>query len=274
MNAYTQRGGGNIDSALLPLRQGLEADRFGFVAHMLAVRDGCTADHCQALALLHDPSKVRANLGAQTLDHYLDRYVVTWAQTPLAPVADAGAAPAPVAAQAGDVAAAPKKSVLNVDFPSADSIPAVSIMNPEPKGPVTPASAEAAVAAGQQSSAKVVGPQQMPPMPGMPAATASRERETPAKGRHKQAANPPPARTASQAPPQSAPPQSVPADPVWTPGATLASPQPAASTFVPAAPQPAAVNSAQSGVPLSGVPLSGMPIQLGPYTATPQGASH
>jgi hypothetical protein len=262
--AYTQHGGANIDGVLVPLRRGLETDRFGFVAHMLAVRDSCTSDHCQALSVLRDPSKVRANLAGETLDHYLDRYVVAWAQAPGAGVADTGAALAPVAAQTAEPAAPPKKSALNVDFPSADSIPAVNIMNPEPKGPVTPASAAAAVAAGQQSSAKVIGPQQMPPMPGTPAATASREREREPKGkRGKTAANPPPAQTAAQAPQPSAPP----VEPVWSPGATLASPQPLASA--PMAPQAAASVPAGSAA-TAGAPLAGMPVQLTPFTSAPQ----
>ncbi|HUC50289.1 MAG TPA: hypothetical protein VMA30_12955 [Xanthobacteraceae bacterium] len=270
MNAYARHGGGDIDDILLPLRRGLETDRFGFVAHMLQVRDGCTSNRCPALSLLHDPSRVRGNLVNGTLDHYLDRYVALWAQAPGPTVADTGAAPTAVAAQTGEPAP-PRKSVLNIEFPSADSIPAVSIMNPEPKGPVTPASATAAVEAGQQSSAKVVGPQRMPPMPGTPAATASRERETPAKGKRRQAANPPPARTAAQAPPPAAPP----VDPVWSPGATLASPQPAAGAAASAsvagaaaAGAPAASAPAASSGP-AGVPLAGMPVQLAPYTSAP-----
>ncbi|MGB8741900.1 MAG: hypothetical protein WCD52_17170, partial [Xanthobacteraceae bacterium] len=175
ITAYTKRGGGNIDGALLPLRRGLEADRFGFVAHMLAVRDGCTSNNCTTLALLRDASRVRANLGDDALDRYLDHYLTAWAQSPSVPVAD-GAPPTPVAAQTADGAAPPRKSALNVDFPSADSIPAISIMNPEPKGGTpTPQAAQAAVAAGQQTSAKVVGPMQMPPMPGTPTATASKD---------------------------------------------------------------------------------------------------
>ena len=269
VTAYRQRGGANIDGVLVPLRRGLETDRFGFVAHMLAVRDGCTSDHCQALSLLRDPSKVRANMSGETLDHFLDRYVVAWAQAPGGVIAETGAAPAPVAAQTAEPAAPPKKTAINVDFPSADSIPAVSIMNPEPKGPVTPQSAAAAVAAGQQSSAKVVGPQQMPPMPGSKptaTATASRERETPAKGkRGKTAANPPPAQTAAQAPQPAGPP----VEPVWSPGATLASPQPTASAPMPLAP-PATASAPASSSLTSGVPLSGMPVQLAPFNAAPQ----
>jgi len=264
INAYAQRGGGNIDTALLPLQRGLEIDRFGFVAHMLATRDGCTSESCKALALLHDPSKVRANLSGQTLDRYLDRYVVVWAQAPnVPPVAEASPTAAPVA-QTGEPAGAPKKSVLKIDFPSADSIPAVSIMNPEPKGPVTPGAAAAAVAAGAQSSAKVVGPMQMPPMPGAPGATASSQKSSKGKRKDKEQAAGPAAQTASQA----APPAAPPVDPVWNPGATLASPQPA-----PIAPAPTASAPAPSS-PSGGVPLAGMPVQINPFTSAPQGASH
>ena len=74
MVAYTERGGHNIDSVLLPLRRSLETDRFGFVAHTLAVGDGCTSDRCKALALLDNASRVRANLSGQTLDRYIDHY--------------------------------------------------------------------------------------------------------------------------------------------------------------------------------------------------------
>ena len=276
INTYSRRGGGNIDDALLPLRRGLEADRFGFVAHMLSVRDGCTSDNCKALFLLKDASKVRANLSGQTLDRYLDHYLTTWAQSPGVPVAEAAPAQTtPVAAQNSEGPAPPRKSALNLDFPSADSIPAVSIMNPEPKaaGPLTPQAATAAVTAGQQSSAKVAGPLQMPQMPGTPAATASSQASSGKGKRGKQAANPQP---------QAAPP-APPVDPIWNPGATLASPQggaaaprPTASAppsntnpANPAPPSAAAANSAPSSG--GGVPLAGMPVQLSPFTSPPQG---
>src|ERR1700733_1054280 len=268
ITAYTKRAGRNIDGALLPLRRGLEADRFGFVAHMLAVRDGCTSNNCTALALLQDAGRVRANLSDDTLDRYLDHYLTAWAQSPGVPVAD-GAPLAPVAAQTADGAAPPRKSALNVDFPSADSIPAISIMNPEPKGGTpTPQAAQAAVAAGQQTSAKVAGPMQMPPMPGAPAATASQGKDAASgKGKRKQAANNPPAQTAA--------PPAAPVEPVWNPGSTLASPQggaaapqPAASAALAPAPQSHAppAGSASS----SGAPLAGMPVQLNPFPS-PQG---
>ena len=263
ITAYTKRGGGNIDGALLPLRRGLETDRFGFVAQTLVARDGCTGNNCAALALLQDPGRVRANLNGDTFGHYLDHYVTAWAQSPGVPVADGAPPMGPVAAQTTDGAAPPRKSALNVDFPSADSIPAISIMNPEPKGGTpTPAAAAAAVAAGQQSSAKVAGQMQMPPMPpmpGVPTVTASQGKDAASgKGKRKQAANPP-AQTAA-APP------AAPPEPVWNPGATLASPQPAASAAS-SAPPPSAAPAHSSS---SGVPLAGMPVQLNPFTS-PQG---
>ena len=89
MVAYAGRGGSDIEPVLLPLRRSLEADRFGFVAHVLAVRDGCTSKNCKALALLHDPSRVRANLSAGTLDHYLDHYQELWAKAPDGNLAEA-----------------------------------------------------------------------------------------------------------------------------------------------------------------------------------------
>jgi hypothetical protein len=301
MTTYVQRGGGNIDNALVPLRRGLETDRFGFVARALAARDGCTSDKCKALSLLSDASKVRANLSGQTLDRYVDHYLTAWSQAPGTPVADAGSMSAPVAP--GQVAAqtpdpnAPHKPV-KIDFPSADSIPAVSIMTPEPKAPITPQSVSAAVNAGQQSSAKVAGPMTMPPMPGQPGAekvsannsgkeAASREAgKESSKGKRKQAANPP-----AQGAPQttaSAPQQNAPAvDPIWNPGATLASPQPAPrpaavapaaapapaaaapAAAAPAAAAPAAAPAASAGG--GGVPLAGMPVQLTPFA--PQGGA-
>ena len=259
MTAYTRRGGGNIDGALQPLRRALQADRFGFVAHMLAVRDGCTSDNCNALALLPDASKVRANLNVRTLDRYLDHYLTAWGQSPGVPVADATALPPP-----GEAAAPPRKSALNIDFPSADSIPAVSIMNPEPKGgPPSPSAAAAAVAAGAQTSARVVGPQPMPTMPTSAPTTGSASQPASSKSKRKQAANPP-AQTGSPAAPQAAA-----TDPVWNPGAKLASPQGSMP-----APQPAASAAPAPAAPSAGVPLAGAPVQLNPFTSQPQASGN
>ena len=114
----------------MPLRHSLETDAYGFVAHALAVRDGCTSQNCKALDVLRDPSRVRANLSRQTLDRYLDRYLTVWALQPdgPAPVADAATQSQPTYQPGGP---GPRKTV-NIDFPTAASIPPVSIMTPEP----------------------------------------------------------------------------------------------------------------------------------------------
>lgn len=178
--AYSKRGAANIDSALLPLRRALEADRFGFVAHTLAVRDGCTSENCKALALLADPSRVRANLSGQTLDRYLDHYLTAWAQSPDMPMADATSSQ-----PSGQPGTPGSHKIVDIDFPSASSIPAISIMNPEPKGP-GPASAAAATAtepnaqsapppASRKPGKKVASPpaQAVAAAPAVPAAPAT-----------------------------------------------------------------------------------------------------
>ncbi len=140
MVAFRKHGDAQIDDALLPLRRSLETDRFGFLAHLLQIRDGCTSADCKILALLRDPGRVRANLADETLDHYLDRYSTAWAQAPDGAVADA--TPMEPAHNVRD----PHKVTVNIDFPSAASIPPVSIMNPEPatKTPAAGANANSA----------------------------------------------------------------------------------------------------------------------------------
>jgi hypothetical protein len=148
MTAYSKRGGSDIGAASMPLRRALEADPFGFVADMLVRRDGCTAEKCPAFALLSDPNHVRTNMIAQTLQHYVDHYREVWARSADGAVAAVTAA---VPTSAADAAALGKrKTLLNIDFPSAASIPPVSIMNPEPKAP---ANAEAARKRGEKSAA-------------------------------------------------------------------------------------------------------------------------
>jgi len=135
MLAYDKRGVVDIDGVLRPLRRSLEADRFGFLAHVLALRDGCTSENCKALALLDDPGRVRANLNAQTFDRHVEHYADIWAKAPDGAVVDA--------IQPGGQ---PSHKIVNIDFPTAASIPPVSIMNPEPTGPVLPGVAAAAAA--------------------------------------------------------------------------------------------------------------------------------
>lgn len=136
--AYKKRGDAAIENALLPLQRALEADPFGFLAHVLALRDGCTGDNCKALELLHDPTHVRTNLIAGTLDQYIERYREEWAKAVVAEAMDV--LPGTAAAAAGNPPGQ-RKVTVNIDFPSAASIPPVSIMNSEPKAPAPAAAA-------------------------------------------------------------------------------------------------------------------------------------
>jgi hypothetical protein len=191
------------------LRRALETDRFGFVAYVLAIRDGCTAQNCKALALFHDGSRVRTNLTTAALERYLEHYAAAWTTAPEVPVAEA--APAPSAGQ-------PPRKPVNIDFPSAASIPAVSIMNPEPKGPVLPGVAAAAAAnpnpstsSGQRHAHKPSAPNAAAApaaQPGQPAVEPIWPEPMPASSPAPQAATAPPA--AAPAPANTAPVQLTP----------------------------------------------------------------
>jgi hypothetical protein len=176
--AYGKRGAANIDDLVKPLRRGLEADRFGFLAHVLAVRDGCTGQDCRALALLDDSARVRANLSVQSFDRYVEHYADIWAKAPDGAVADAS-----------QLNAQPPHKIVNIDFPTAASIPPVSIMNPEPSGPVLPGVAAAAAANPNSQQATSPG----------------------ARRAHKAAAN----AASPQAPSQPAATNAGPSEPIW-----------------------------------------------------------
>jgi hypothetical protein len=51
----------NFDSAVNTLRAGLEADRFGVIAHVMGQQPNCLPQQCEPLVLLHDANKVRVN---------------------------------------------------------------------------------------------------------------------------------------------------------------------------------------------------------------------
>jgi hypothetical protein len=136
---HANRAGVKFESTLAPLRLAMEGDRFGIVAHVFSMRDSCTALQCDALALLHNSSRVEANLRDRTFDGYVTRHAVDWAK---------GGAPPPTAAVSQP--AAPSDATLprqpaaatspspRFDFPSAASIPPVSIMTAEPTAPAPP----------------------------------------------------------------------------------------------------------------------------------------
>jgi hypothetical protein len=158
--------GGNPSVVTANLRRAVEADRFGIVAHVLAVRDGCTPNQCSAFILLRDASRVSANLIDRPFDARLQSYMAAW--PPPGSRAVAGNPPPPAA-----VAAA--KQPNNLYFPSSASIPPVSIMTAEPA-----ASTSAAAAAGPPPHDTTGAAEPAPPPP--PARKPQQARQPPAPG--------------------------------------------------------------------------------------------
>ncbi len=162
-------------------RRALEADPYGLVAQVLETR-GCTVAQCPAFALLRDPRKVAANLGERTFDAQVALHGRAWtaegpalasapvqapaSATPLSPSASpllalttpgspAALQPAvPVPANSSPVPPAASPPTSRYEFPSSDSIPAVSIMEPEPARPAATVSQPSAPSAGQRAPAQ------------------------------------------------------------------------------------------------------------------------
>jgi hypothetical protein len=134
--ATAQRDDHDFLAAFATGRRAIELDRYGIAAHVLAVRDGCTTEHCAAFAMFEDTGALKANLKVGAFDTYVARYVSTWSKLEPAaqkePQTSATALP-PVASVSEPTAPHPVNS--RYDFPSAASIPAVSIMNAEPPPP-------------------------------------------------------------------------------------------------------------------------------------------
>ncbi|HZP69132.1 MAG TPA: hypothetical protein VFB29_04235 [Pseudolabrys sp.] len=135
--AFARRGGADLEATFATARRAIELDRYGIAAHVLAVRDGCTAEKCAAFALLQDAGTLKANLRVHAFETYVARYAAAWGKGEAAPEK----VPQASASDAGPVAAATEPlSPMHpldsrYDFPSAASIPPVSIMNSEPAVP-------------------------------------------------------------------------------------------------------------------------------------------
>jgi hypothetical protein len=116
-----RHGGANARAAML--RHTVEADRFGIVAHVLSVRDGCAPNRCSAFAWLRDPSRINANLAERPFEMRVKTYSASWPGPSGRGVASSTPSPPPGAAA---------KVPNNLYFPSASSIPPVNIMSAEP----------------------------------------------------------------------------------------------------------------------------------------------
>ena len=164
--AFARHGDADFPAALAGLRRAIELDRFGIAAHVLAVRDGCTAERCAIFALLSDANVIKSNLKAQVFNQYVSRYAADWNK--FVPTAEKQA---PVASASDFIA--PSKTPLGSKyfFPSAASIPPVSIMNSEPMLPKQATDAQAAqppAPPAGQGNAPAPAPPKKPQTPAAP----------------------------------------------------------------------------------------------------------
>lgn len=167
--AFAKNADPDFADTLSGIRRAIELDRFGIAAHVLSIRDGCTADQCAVFALLRDTGSIKANLRVHAFDNYVGRYAPMWkgeappAAKPVEPPAPPSPPPPPVASVVKPAPApppapaptpappvpvavkkpAPAPVARRYNFPSSSSIPPVSIMAEEPKMKPEPGSVNA-----------------------------------------------------------------------------------------------------------------------------------
>lgn len=152
---------------LLAMRRALERDRYGMVAQVLTVRDGCTQLQCPAFRSFADSRQIAINIAERNYDALVSHYVPLWNAPPQASVPVAALPPA----------GQPTGRPTNAEFPSAASTPPVSIMVAEPgtgslpngQHPAQPGASAAKPAASPGTSA-LASAKKPPPAPKRPAA--------------------------------------------------------------------------------------------------------
>src|SRR5262245_9182946 len=150
---HARKAGSEVPLALGNLRRSIEGDRFGLVARVLAVRDGCTPGSCPAFALLTDPGRVAVNLSGRSYELYVERHAAAWPAGTKSPAVAATAAAAN-AGEADPQPPAPSTPRSGLFFPSAASIPPVTIMNAEPQLPPETTGSTPPSAAPKQAPAR------------------------------------------------------------------------------------------------------------------------
>jgi hypothetical protein len=180
--AAAQASDARYDTIIGAARRGLEADRYGIVAHVLLQEDNCSAEQCEILNMLSDANRVRSNLREKPFNALVAKYAPGWANARLGPpVADLSRA-LPSSAP-GSPSGVPVSS--KYEFPSSSSIPPVNIMGSE-TSPAPPAAGAQATGAAAEA----------PPVPPRRPANAARPRAP-------RAAAGAPAQPAQPAPPSS-----------------------------------------------------------------------
>lgn len=107
----------------VPLARSIETDRYGLVAQVLQGRDNCTPESCYAFALVQSRDQLVANMAERAYDAKIARYALGWGEKqPSGPA---------LASQSQR----PTGKPVDMNFPTAASIPPVSIMSNEPGMP-------------------------------------------------------------------------------------------------------------------------------------------
>jgi hypothetical protein len=175
---HAQRVDAAFAAELAPLRNALELDRFGIVGHVLASRNGCTADKCDALTRFSDPSHVLSHLRDHTFDERVTKFAANW-NGPPGTASDGTPAMPTTVALPQNLSPGPAMVSPRYDFPSSQSIPPVNIMVPEspaPRAGVASGGQPAAAPGDSNSRANItpVPPRRPPQVRASPAAAASR----------------------------------------------------------------------------------------------------
>src|SRR5690242_6258008 len=221
---YGDVASANIDVTpdLISLRQAVERDRYGLVAHVLAERYRCTPADCAVFRAVTNRRQIVANMEARTYDALIARYAGLWNTGPVAaaasPATVSALSPATQAASAsGQAMLVPQQGPLgaslltgrptNAEFPTAASTPPVSIMTPEPGTGTRPAAAAKGAAPPPAAAA---APAAAPAGPAAPAAASAAKKPpaAPAKQAARAPATPPP-QAPVQLSPETSPPPAV-----------------------------------------------------------------
>jgi len=165
----------SADRAMTPslqaLRRAIERDRYGLVAHVLAVREGCKLSECAFFTSLTNTAQIANNMNERVYESLVARHAPLWGKLGQQP----GVLP-PAAAVVPTEPERPTGKPVSGDFPSSASIPPISIMAPEPPTASTPSAApvpsaaparpaEASHPAHQAPKAAAKKPPAAPPAP-------------------------------------------------------------------------------------------------------------
>jgi hypothetical protein len=162
------------------LVKAVAADSFGLVAQVLETRDGCLPSSCYAFDLVDDRQQLAANMSGRAYEARIARYAPGWGQRPTGPAL----------ASTPGMPTSGSGNPVNINFPSASSIPPVSIMSNEP---------------GMTGQTGVDAPAKPEARPAPAAATPPPPRRPPAQKAQAPRPAPPPAAPPTAAPAQASP---------------------------------------------------------------------